>query len=125
MVRDLVAVAAGGAIGASARYLVAQMLASKGETFWPWYTFAANISGAFLLGIVVTLSVERGTLSEPWLLFLGVGVLGGYTTFSTFSYETLDLLREGLYTQAATYSIGSLALGVAAAALGVAVARAF
>ena len=123
MVRDLAAVAAGGAIGASARYLVAQMLASRGEAFWPWHTFVANMTGTFLLGIVVTLSVERGTLSEPWLLFLGVGVLGGYTTFSTFSYETLDLLREGMYAQAATYSIGSLALGVAAAALGVAVVR--
>jgi CrcB protein len=63
-------------------------------------------------------------LSETWLLFLGVGVLGGYTTFSTFSFETLDLMRDGLYVQAATYSLGSLALGLAAVALGVAVGRA-
>jgi CrcB protein len=116
-------IAAGGAIGASARYLVAQALAARGESLVPWYTLIANISGAFLLGIVVTLSLERGVLSEPWLLFLGVGVLGGYTTFSTFSYETLDLFREGLYAQAAAYSLGSLAMGVVAAALGVAVAR--
>ena len=122
--RDLLAVAAGGAVGASARYLLAQAMATRGAGFVPWYTFIANISGAFLLGVVVTLSVERGSLSEPWLLFLGVGVLGGYTTFSTFSYETLSLFREGLYAQAAAYSLGSLALGIVAAGLGVAFARA-
>jgi CrcB protein len=122
--REVAVVAAGGAIGASARYLVALALASEGEKLLPWYTLLANISGAFLLGIVITLVAERSMLSETWLLFLGVGVLGGYTTFSTFSFETLDLIRDGLYAQAATYSLGSLALGLAAVALGVAVGRA-
>jgi len=124
MMRDLLAVAAGGAIGASARYMLAQAFAARGENYLPWNTFIATISGAFLLGIVITLSLDRGIISEPWLLFLGVGLLGGYTTFSTFSLETLDLIRDGMYVQAASYSLGSLALGIAAAALGVAVARA-
>jgi CrcB protein len=106
------------------RYIIAQALATRGESYVPWYTFIVNMTGAFLLGIVVTVSLERGDVSETWLLFLGVGVLGGYTTFSTFSYETLELIREGLYAQAAVYSVGSLALGIAAAALGVAFARA-
>lgn len=122
--RDLLAVAAGGAIGASTRYLVAQAFITRGQTVVPWHTMLVNVTGAFLLGVVMTLSLERGTLSEPWLLFLGVGVLGGYTTFSTFSVETLDLLREGMYAQAAGYSLGSLALGIAAAALGITAARA-
>ena len=83
--REVAVVAAGGAIGASMRYLVALALASESERLIPWYTLVANVSGAFLLGIVFTLISERSMLSETWLLFLGVGVLGGYTTFSTFS----------------------------------------
>lgn len=124
--RGLLLVAAGGAIGASARYLLAKGLAAWDWNHVPWYTLIANITGALLLGIVVALTVERGgRIEESWLLFLGVGVLGGYTTFSTFSLETYELIREGLVAQAAFYSIGSLLLGVIAVWVGFAVARAF
>lgn len=122
--RGLILVAAGGAVGASARYLLAKGLAAWDWNHVPWYTLVANVTGAFLLGIVVALTVERGgPIEESWLLFLGVGVLGGYTTFSTFSLETYELLREGLVAQAALYSIGSLLLGVVAVWAGFAVAR--
>ena len=124
--RNLLVVAAGGAIGASARYLLAKGLAAWDWNHIPWYTLIANITGAFLLGIVVALTVERGgPIEESWLLFLGVGALGGYTTFSTFSLETYELFREGMVAQAAFYSVGSLLPGENAVWVGFAVARAF
>ena len=122
--RDVLTVAAGGAIGASLRYVIALALVSRGPGYIPWNTALVNISGAFLLGLVVTLSLDRNMLSEAWLLFIGIGILGGYTTFSTFSFETFDLLREGAIAQAALYSIGSLILGVLAAFAGFALGRA-
>ncbi len=123
--RGVLLVAAGGALGASARYLVARGLAAWEWGHIPWYTMLANVTGAFFLGVVVAVTMELGGRAEEgWLLFLGVGMLGGYTTFSTFSLETFELVREGLLPQAAAYSLGSLLLGVLAVWVGFALVKA-
>jgi CrcB protein len=108
-----------GALGALARYGVSALGARwmpQGTTF-PWPTLLINIVGSFLLGVVVTLVVQR-VLDESWRFALGVGFLGAFTTFSTFSVETEELLRQGEWRTATIYVGCSLVLAVVAAALG-------
>lgn len=92
-VMSLVSVAAGGAIGASARYGVALLLA-PGARF-PWSTLSVNVLGCFIAGLVVTLLLGREQLSPNLQLFLITGILGGFTTFSAFSLDTLRLAESG------------------------------
>ncbi len=100
----------GGALGAALRYgLGAWVQAWSGPGF-PWSTFLINLSGSFVIGIVLRLNLE-GALSPEWRLFLAVGVLGGYTTFSTFSFETLTLVQQGEWLRALLYVGGSVLLG--------------
>src|SRR3712207_5312828 len=87
-------IALGGAIGAAARYLAGLWIAARLGTSFPWGTFFVNVTGSFLIGIVLVL-VVGGTLPAGARLFFAVGILGGYTTFSSFSYETLQLLAGG------------------------------
>lgn len=123
--RDVLAVALGGALGSSLRYGASTYIAPRLPGDFPWHTFAVNITGAFLLGLLMGLAVDRELVGHWWRLFLGVGVLGGYTTFSTLAFETVDLAREGAFVPALANSFGSIALGVCAAAAGLALARAF
>ncbi|MGB3633424.1 MAG: fluoride efflux transporter CrcB [Rubrobacteraceae bacterium] len=115
-------VAVGGAIGASARYLVSNWMSSWLGTDFPWGTFFANISGSFLIGIVLVL-VEGGSLPAEARLLLAVGILGGYTTFSSFSYESLQLITGGAIFATFLNMFGQLALGLAFVYLGVVVGR--
>lgn len=91
----------------------------------PWGTFIINISGSFAMGVLMTIIVERELLPAAWRLFLCVGLLGGFTTFSSFGYEALMLLMEGRLAAALGYAGGSVVLGVLAAGLGVLCARSF
>lgn len=102
----------GGAIGAVMRYGLGAWVQGQMGPGFPWSTFLINISGSFLIGIVLRLSLE-GALSPEWRLFLAVGVLGGYTTFSTFSWETLALVQQGEWAKAFLYVVGSVVLGFA------------
>ncbi|MCL4078865.1 fluoride efflux transporter CrcB [Coriobacteriia bacterium Es71-Z0120] len=120
---DVLIVAAGGAIGAAARYAVGGWLADRFGPMFPWHTFVINITGAFLLGMLVALSVERGIVPQAWRLALGVGVLGGYTTFSTLSYESVALLSDGAYALGLANMFGSGMAGLVAAWLGLAAGR--
>lgn len=114
---QLVLVGAGGALGSVGRYTVAQWLGGIGDGLLPWGTLAVNLIGSFLLGIVVGY-VDRGALNNPLRLFLAVGLLGGFTTFSLFSYENLELLRaERMLALIANASVQTGA-GLGAAALG-------
>ena len=88
---NVLLVAAGGGIGAVLRYLIGIFLAVRLGPDFPWGTFFVNVTGSFLIGIVLVL-VEDGTLSPEARLFLAVGILGGYTTFSTYSYEAVQLM---------------------------------
>ena len=97
----------------------------SGEYRLPWGTFIINISGSFAMGVLMTIIVERELLPAAWRLFLCVGLLGGFTTFSSFGYEALMLLMEGRLAAALGYAGGSVVLGVLAAGLGVLCARSF
>ena len=90
---------------------------------FPWATFLVNVSGCFVIGLLAVLTEERGPVNPGTRLFLMVGVLGGYTTFSTFGYETLNLMREGSHALAAANAMGQLLLGLAAVWAGMTVAR--
>ncbi|GBD18264.1 Putative fluoride ion transporter CrcB [bacterium HR27] len=109
-------VALGGALGATLRYLVTGWVQQRVD-FFPWGTLAVNFLGSFLIGIVLELTL-RGFLSSQARLFLAVGILGGFTTFSSFSWETLALLEDGDLVPALAYSGGSLLGGVFLAWLG-------
>jgi CrcB protein len=116
-------VAVGGAIGAVSRYLLGAWLQPRLGPDFPWATFAINVSGSFLIGVVLGL-VSEGALSAEARLFLAVGVLGGYTTFSTFSYETLELLADGTMRAFLFNALGQLVGGLFAVYLGLALGRA-
>lgn len=89
---------------------------------FPWGTLFANVSGSFLIGVVLIL-VEGGTIPAEARLFLAVGVLGGYTTFSTFSYESLNLLADGRVFLMLLNTLGQVALGLLFVYLGIVVGR--
>ena len=116
-------VAIGGALGAAARYLLAGWVGARAASAFPWATFLINVTGSFLIGIVLGL-LAAGRISGEARLFLTVGVLGGYTTFSTFSYETFQLLNGGRLVPALLYALGQVLLGVVAVYLGLVLARA-
>lgn len=118
------AVAVGGAVGSVMRYLVSTWFTDRLGPEFPWGTFAINVSGAFVIGIVLQLAAARAGISPYVRLFLATGILGGYTTFSTFAYETYILGTGGLALQGFAYAAGSVLAGVAAAYLGVILVRA-
>ncbi len=122
----LLAVAAGGAIGATARYVLggaAQAMARGSIAGMPVGTLVVNVVGSALMGILYVLLVERAGVGESWRLFALTGVLGGFTTFSAFSIETLMLLQQGAGLRAAAYVLASVTLCVLAAWLGVEISR--
>lgn len=100
MIGQLVAVAAGGAIGSAARFLVAGAASRWFAPGFPSGTLLVNIAGSFLIGMLFVLLIERSFLREIWHLALIAGVLGGFTTFSAFSLETLVLLQQARVTAA-------------------------
>ena len=115
-------VALGGGLGAAGRYGVSLALPAKpGE--WPWATFSINVLGSLLIGVLAGWLSTRGEAGEPWRLFLGVGVLGGFTTFSAYSLETLRMVERGEWPMAILYALGSVLAGFAAVAIGAEVAR--
>lgn len=120
---ELVLVALGGALGAVCRYLAGNVVSKAVGSALPWGTFLINLGGCFAMGLLMTVIVERGLLPAAWRLFLCVGLLGGFTTFSSFGYEALMLLTEGKLLAAMGYGCGSLILGMLAAGVGVLAAR--
>ena len=108
-----------GAAGALVRYGIG---VAVGDRSFPWATFGINVTGAFILGFVLAIGVER-KWPETMLLPISVGFLGAYTTFSTFSYETFTLLRTDRAPTAVLYVVASVLGGVLAAAAGYATAR--
>ncbi len=107
-------VAVGGAIGATARYALAGFVHRFASPFFPWGTFLVNVSGCFVFGAIAGLAEARGGLSPLARAFLLVGILGGYTTFSSFTFETMELLRGGEMPQAIGNVVGQVTLGLLA-----------
>lgn len=121
---ELIGIALGGALGAVCRYLFGNLITRMMGSSLPWGTFIINIVGCFFMGVLMTLIVERQLLPAAWRLFLCVGLLGGFTTFSSFGYEGLTLLLQGNLAAAFGYVGGSIFLGLVAVGVGVLVARA-
>lgn len=118
------AVALGGALGAVSRYSLDHFIERRSVATFPWSTFTINATGCLLIGAVIAALVDR-TNTPAWLrLGLVIRVLGGYTTFSTFAQETLDLIEGGKLGVAMLYAFGSLALGVLAVLLGMQIGQA-
>lgn len=109
---DCLIVAAGGAIGAVCRFLIGKLQIGSSDGF-PIKTFIINILGCFLIGLVAALALKQFADSPRLVLFLKVGVCGGFTTFSSFTLETGNLIEKGSYITAASYIMLSVAVGVA------------
>ena len=121
---NLMMIALGGALGAVSRFLLGNAVSKAVGSALPYGTFVINVIGCFAMGLLMTLIVDREMLPAAWRLFLCVGFLGGFTTFSSFGYEALILLSEGRLFALMAYVGGSVALGLVAAGLGVLCARA-
>ena len=120
--RILVAIALGGMIGATARYKLSTWITTSAGEF-PWATFWTNVSGSLVLGFLLVVLIERFPPSRYARAFAGTGVLGAYTTFSTFSVETDLLIKDGQVGTAIAYVVASLVAGVAVAWLGIVLGR--
>jgi len=120
----LLAVALGGALGSLLRYFVASAIQSVASPGFPWGIFVVNISGGFVMGLIVELGALKLQISPEVRAFLTVGILGGYTTFSTFSLDSVLLIQRGAYLSAAAYIAGSAALSILALFAGLWVVRA-
>lgn len=122
---QLIAVASGGALGAVLRWLLSSKIQSWMVRDFPIGTFSVNILGSLLLGITYVLLVERLNLAAEWRLALITGLLGAFTTFSTFSLEAVQLLSQGRGLAAGSYVVGSVLLCLLATAAGLFLARQF
>ena len=116
-------VMAGGAVGAALRFGLSRAVPVIAGA-WPWATFAANVLGSFLMGVLTFWLVRKGAQGEQVRLLLGVGVLGGFTTFSAFSLEIAQIIENGQLTMAFGYAITSVLVALTALFAGMALAKA-
>ena len=116
--RTTLLVALGGALGSVLRYGTSLAMHYLHRAVWPLGTLSVNLAGCLAIGIVMGLYQDRSAVSEGARMFLAVGVLGGFTTFSAFGYESVELLRRGAATTALLYGAASVLGGLAAAWLG-------
>ena len=120
----LILVAAGGAVGAVARYLTGLAALRSLGAAWPYGTLAVNVVGGFAMGLLAALLAARGEADQDrWRLLLGVGVLGGFTTFSAFSLEVAMMIERREWASAFTYSTVSVVASVAALFAGMMLVR--
>jgi CrcB protein len=116
-------VAIGGGTGALARYVAASAIMTRFGGSFPLGTLVINVTGSFLIGFLMTMLTERFRLDPNWRLLLVVGFLGGYTTFSSFEWETFTAVRDGARWSGTLNVVSSVILGYAAVWLGVLLAR--
>lgn len=120
----ILAIGAGSFIGGILRYLVAKAVQSRFLLGFPFGTLTVNVVGCIVIGILYGLT-DRDIVAPEWRLFLATGVLGGFTTFSAFSMETVMLFREGEPAYAIAYVIGSVGLGIAGTLVGYSLVKLF
>ena len=121
--QNIMVIGIGGFIGAVARYGLALWIGQRWGRSFPLGTFVVNVSGSFLIGLLMTLMAERFAMNPQWRLLLVVGFLGAYTTFSTFEYETGSLLKDGEWAFAMLNIILSVVVGFVALKLGEGIAK--
>lgn len=117
------AVAVGGALGALGRYTLNMLLAQGSSLRFPFGTLLVNIIGSALIGVLFVLILERGLLAPIWREFAMVGVLGAFTTFSTFSLDTIALWHNGQFLLAAVYVLANVVLSLVFAASAIGLTR--
>jgi CrcB protein len=115
MIKSLLLVGLGGAIGSILRYAASLVINSK---YFPYTTLVVNITGSFIIGIVFAMSIRQAGISNNWQLFLATGICGGFTTFSAFSLENMGMLQSGRFGMAITYIVLSIVLGIVATFVG-------
>jgi CrcB protein len=120
----LLAVGLGGGLGALLRYFAAGAIQSAAWPGYPWGIFVVNVTGGLAMGLIVELSALKMQMSPEMRAFLTTGVLGGYTTFSTFSLDSVLLIERGNYGSAAVYIVGSTVLSILAVFAGMWAVRA-
>jgi CrcB protein len=116
-------VMAGGALGSVLRYLVALWMVQRFGATFPWGTLTVNAIGSLMIGFIATLADEAGSIGPSPRLLLVVGLLGGFTTFSAFSLETMRLLQDNQTGRAVFNILANVAIACSAAAIGIAAAR--
>jgi CrcB protein len=117
-------VALGGAIGSAARYALAGAVHRFAPPYFPYGTFVVNVAGCLAFGFIFAVSEQRFVIGPPLRAFLLVGVLGGFTTFSSFTFETFQLLRDGELLLSGINAVGQLIVGLTAFWLGTTIVRA-
>ena len=115
----------GSGIGGASRYAVQSWVAGSSPVVFPFGTFIVNLAGCFLIGLFYALGEKGNLLTPEWRIALTTGFCGGFTTFSTFAFENVNLLRTGDYTYLALYTLLSVVLGIAGVILGIACIRFF
>lgn len=121
MIKSLILVFIGGGLGSSLRYLISKYL--NANHIIPYGTFTVNILGSLIVGLVLGWAIKTNSLNSPTNLLLAVGFCGGFTTFSSFSFENFSLIKSGDYTAFSIYFIGSLLLGLLAVFLGMIISK--
>ena len=121
--RTFWAIAIGAAIGGVSRYYLASAIQQRVGATFPWGTFLINVTGSLLLGFIIRYALASPAVSVEMRALLTTGFCGGYTTFSTYSYETATLMEEGQYERAGLYALGSVLLALVATFAGFILAR--
>lgn len=116
-------IALGGALGALGRHLLSTWIYNKGDFIFPWGTFVVNMLGCFILGMVYVWGTDKLVISANVRAFLAIGFIGAFTTFSTFSLETINLIKDGEIKIALFNSVGSIVLGLLAVWIGIVIAE--
>lgn len=119
MLRTIILVGSGGFIGSVMRYLVQYYMEKSMMSTFPWGTMIANIAGSFIMGAIFALADKGNLLNAEWRMFLTVGICGGFTTFSAFSYNNFTMLEEQLYGSLLLNIAGSIVFGIFAVYLGI------
>jgi|SRR5690606_1003742 CrcB protein len=119
MLKLLIFAGAGGFAGSVLRYSVTMLFQKLGRTGFPFATLTVNVIGSYIAGIIMAYFLKTGNINEEMRVLLMVGICGGLTTFSSFSYENVQLIQESRYSEFLLYSLGSIVLGIIAVLAGI------
>ena len=121
--KEALIVGLGGFLGAIARYLLQNAIVNRFITIFPVGTFSINLIGSLIIGLIFGLSERYQWMTQEWRLFLAIGFCGSFTTFSTFAFDNLQLLKDGNYSQLIWYTVLSFVFGVGLAWLGYSITK--